>query len=814
MRLWRAQLTRRFSDRASAHLSAKINPLKTPQPEFDLYTGPIAVEFEHARTPTEKDWLYREYERTLLNPLSPAKKLNILRQLLMAEHFEKFVHKKFSTYKRYSGEGTEVLVPSIYSLLESHAQTTDKTAVLSMAHRGKLAVLATLLNFPLRTLFWKIKGNSTIPEEFNKDYYYFLDDISTHLANSSSRHELHDLRVSMLPNPSHLEINGSVSMGKTRSKLDSGSDSMHIWVHGDAGIAGQGVVYECTQMAHLNGYSVNGTIHIVANNQIGFTTPENEGRSTRYCTDVLKIIGAPVLHINGMCPEEVYKASQFAVAYRKEFRNDVGLDLIGYRKYGHNEVDEPSLTNPSMYKCIRNEMKSCAGYYIERLLDEKILTNTSLEKMRKAIEDHLNHEFTLAEEHKPDFEAYFNADTKSGTAFAGLWDKMKPFHSNKQVDTGYDTEQLKEIGVHSVTVPNDITVHPIVQKGHIQNRLSNIQKGQIDWSTAEALAIGSLLKEGFNVRISGEDSLRGTFTQRNTGFICQETEKCFIPFKNFGKGRYDVFNSLLSEEAVIGFEVGYSWDNPNNLVLWEAQFGDFANMAQGIIDTYIANSEAKWLKQTGLILLLPHGQEGAGPDHSSARLERFLQLVNDPLAKQVNLGVINSVIPSNYFHLLRRQMHRDFRRPLILGTPKSGLRHKLAVSSLEDLKPGTSFRPVIYKDFNGGSDTLILCNGKVYLEMLSQFPQKTMSVMLIEELAPFPAEEIKKAISKSFKRFVWVQEEPRNSGAWSYMQPLLSSLLQTNIEVVSRPGLAAPSTGNTRDNKRQIEELFKSIGDL
>mmetsp|Transcript_24476 Transcript_24476/g.24197 ORF Transcript_24476/g.24197 Transcript_24476/m.24197 type:complete len:622 (+) Transcript_24476:136-2001(+) len=614
----------------------------------------------------------------------------------------------------------------------------------------------------------------------------------------------------MLHNPSHLEIGGAVGLGKTKSKIDSGKEALHLWIHGDAALAGQGVVYETTQMAHLPDFSVNGCIHIVANNQVGFTTPEALGRSSPHCTDIFKIIGAPILRVNAYSPEEVVKAGQLAVEYRKLFKNDFAIDLIGYRKYGHNEVDEPSFTNPLMYKVIRGEMKGCATNYAEQLINEGVINEKVYEKMKKQLEEHLNKEFEASniEGLEKDEKGWIKVDS-----FKDQWAGISPFHKKGHIETGVEVGKLKEIAEMTVNIPDNIKVHPLIVKGHIGNRKANLAEGKVDWATAEAMAFGSLLQEGYNVRICGEDTVRGTYSQRHAGYYCQETEKLFIPFEQLKPGKFTVINSFLSELAVLGFEYGYSLDDPKHLVLWEAQYGDFANMAQPIIDTYVASGEAKWLRQSGLVLLLPNGQEGAGPDHSSARIGRYLELVNNLQATQLNLQVANCIIPSNYFHLLREQVKKDFRRPLVLGTPKSALRSKLLYSDLESMGPGTSFKPFFFKDINGGrSDKLFICNGKIYVELLQQFQQDKISILLIEELSPFPYDELYAELSRRGfpEKAIFVQEEPENTGVFRYIEPQLRKLFG-GIDLISRIGLSCSSEGNSGDFKAHQEAIFQSI---
>lgn len=806
--------TRRFS-RATSHLRAKVNPLVYPNPDWSLYEGAVGVEFEHVRTVEEKNWLYEEYESLMKTPISPAQQLNLLRELMMGEVLERFLHKKYGTFKRYSGEGMECLVPSLWSVCKEYGacKLPNSEAVLTMHHRGKLAVLVSLLNFPARNLFWKIEGNSDLPEELNREQYYFMCDIPTHLCTSVERRDMDGLRLTSLHNPSHLEINGPVGLGKTRAKQDQGHNALHIWVHGDAAVAGQGVVYEATQTVQLPNYSTAGGVHIITNNQVGFTTPQKEARSGRYTTEVFKITGAPIVHVNGLCPEEIQKMGQLAVRYRQKFQNDAVIELMGYRKYGHNEVDEPAFTNPLMYKVIRGQMKGCASDYADKLVAQGKITSDVTEKMKAQLESYLQSEYEKRLEAVPNVEAFTAKDTRGSSTLRGHWAGFQLLEQKSPTNTGYNTDRLKHFAEVSVTLPTDFAVHPVLKNGHIKNRLEHVRAGLVDWATAEAMAFGSVLDEGHCVRLSGQDSIRGTFSQRHAAFYCQNTETPYYPFKHhFPNAHFNVCNSPLSEMSILGFEYGYSLNSPDSLILWEAQFGDFANMAQPIIDLYIASGEAKWLRQSGLVMLLPHGQEGMGPDHSSARLERFLQLVTDPIAARTNMAVYCPVSPANYFHILRGQVLADFRRPVIIAAPKSGLRHKLALSTIEEFQPNTSFKPVLVKEVGSGSaDTVLLCSGKVYLDILSNYPKRNFKLIAIEQLAPFPLEALKQAIGTGAKQLVWVQEEPKNQGCWGYVQELLLPRVSQSLACVSLPPLSGPAVGNSVDFKKLMAKLMKDV---
>lgn len=800
------RLAQRLFSRHLSHIQAQTNPLVHPNPIDDPYLGPIGVEFEHTQHDL-KEWLYSQYESAYNTPLSHSDRINTMRLLLMAEKFEQYLHLKKATYKRYSGEGLEALVPAVSSMMTVHAKEPNAAVVTSVGHRGKLALSASLLKYPVSDLLWKISGNSNLPEDG-----YFLDDIATHLANTTTIAELNNLRVSQTHNPSHLEVQGAVGAGKTRAKRDDGTDAMHIWVHGDAAVSAQGVVYETLQLADLKDFSIGGTLHIIANNQIGFTTEGTEGRSSRHCTDIFKVIEAPILHVNAYCPEAVVKASRFAAEYRKLFKRDFVIDLVGFRKYGHNEVDDPTITNPRMYHDVKM-LEGVGSAYARRLISSGLVSQSLRDNIVKKIEAHLTTEFTNFEASKPSWEKFTSESSKGSSAFNGKWTGFGPARSTDHLITGYSLEKLRQIAEASVAVPSDFELHNVIKRVFVDGRRNQIKTGQISWATAEALAFGSLLEQGYNVRISGQDVLRGTFAQRHAAIFCQQTGRKAVPLSNIGTGRFAAVNSPLSEVGVVGFEFGYSWENPKNLVLWEAQFGDFANCAQAIFDQYLTNSEAKWLRQSGMVLLLPHGQEGMGPEHSSGRVERFLQQVNDPMQEPTNITVAWPVFPASYFHLLRRQMLRTYRTPLVIMTPKSGLRHKLAVSKFEDFDETTSFKPVVKTDLNGGSNqTIILCCGKIYLDIVQAFAEKAVTVVAIEQLAPFPKRELVDVL-ESFKgkHVVFAQEEPANCGALAYMSSILSSITDKELHFISRLGCSASATGHTENFRKTSAELMENL---
>lgn len=778
-----------------------LDPITHP----DSHQSPF-LETSHLKSDHERSWVESEFSSLSSHSLPIAMRLNSLSMLQMEESFDDFLHKKFSNFKRYSCEGTESIHPSLYSIFQEYYTGSPSSIVLTISHRGKLSLMTGVLKYPLRILFAKIQGKSLIPAELNKDFYYFADEIPFNRAFTVERPEFPAMKLILLHNSCHLELGGAVGMGKTRAKIDSGLPSMHVWIHGDASVAGQGVIYEATQMSKLHKFQIGGTIHIVENNQIGFTANEDSERSSPYCTDVFKIIESPILHVNAKSVDDVIKANILAVRYRNKFKNDFVIDLVGYRKYGHNELDDPTITNPLMYKNIK-KLGITVNEYAEKLINEGVLSEDYYEKLKRNLWKHLEDELEASRKQEIDnhIKKFF-----WDNSFKEKWELCGPIHSNEISRTGVKIELLEKILTQSTQVPNDFVLHPTVQKT-FDHRIEKFLDGKVDWATAEILAFGSLLSEGCNIRLSGEDVVRGTFSQRHIGVYCQESNMQYLPLSHIIPGKLTVVNSPVSELGILAFEYGYSLENPHNLTIWESQFGDFANMAQPIIDTYIASAESKVGRQSGLVILLPHGQEGQGSEHSSAQLERYLNLVNDPLSTQVNIEILNLIFPSNYFHILRNSLNRNFRRPLFIFTPKSGLRNKLSYSNKHEFAERSQFEPVIFNEKGKGSKTLFVCSGKIYLDLIGKF--ENISIMAIEQLSPMPLEKILSNLKGSQKNVVWVQEESENFGAWRYVKDIFETI-SVKLSCVGRPKLPVQAVGNLEEFYQQQERIFERVKEL
>jgi len=694
--------------------------------------------------------------------------------------------------------------------------------VIGMPHRGRLNVLTQVMGKPHRALFHEFKGGSSTPDEIEGS-----GDVKYHLGASSDREfDGNRVHLSLTPNPSHLEIVDPVTLGKVRAKQDQHGATpedrgmvLPLLIHGDAAFAGQGVVAECFGLSGLKGYRTGGSLHFIVNNQIGFTTYPRYSRSSPYPSDVAKMIEALILHANGDDPEAVVFAAKVATEYRQKFQKPVVIDMFCYRRFGHNEGDEPSFTQPLMYQKIRSH-PTTLEIYAKKLIGEGVVTEGEVEKMKADWRARLDAEFEAAQGYRPNKADWLD----------GRWSGFKAareFDDPRRGNTGVDIAVLRDIGRKITRVPDGFNVHRTIQR-FLEHRAKAIESGEgIDWATAEALAFGSLLKEGHPVRLSGQDSERGTFSQRHSVLFDQKTEERYTPLNNLGEGqaRYEVLNSMLSEEAVLGFEYGYSTAEPNALTLWEAQFGDFANGAQVVFDQFISSGERKWLRMSGLVCLLPHGYEGQGPEHSSARLERFLQMCAED-----NMQVANCTTPANYFHILRRQIKREIRKPLILMTPKSLLRHKRAVSRLDEMTNGTSFHRLLWDDAqilpaekiklvpDERIRRVILCSGKVYYDLYEEREKRGLDdiyILRIEQLYPFPT----KALVTELSRFrnaemVWCQEEPRNMGAWFFVDVFLQWVLNQigakyrQARYAGRPASAAPATGLLSKHLEQLRQLL------
>ncbi len=795
------------------------------------YCSTLGVEFMHISDPKEKAWIQERIEGPdkAIDFTANGKKA-ILQKLIEAEGFEQFIDVKYKGTKRFGLDGGESLIPALEQIIKRGGNMGLKEIVLGMAHRGRLNVLTQVMAKPHRVVFHEFKGGSAAPDDVEGS-----GDVKYHLGASSDREfDGNKVHLSLTANPSHLEIVNPVVMGKARAKqdqhygrgreevvpLEERAKVMPLLIHGDAAFAGQGVVAECLGLSALRGHRVAGTIHFIINNQIGFTTNPRFSRSSPYPSDVAKMIEAPIFHVNGDDPEAVVYAAKVATEFRMLFRKPVVIDMFCYRRFGHNEGDEPAFTQPIMYRRIRAH-KTTVQIYGEKLVAEGLITSDEFEVMKAEWRSKLEVEFEAGEAYRPN-----KADWLDGK-WSGLT-KADAEDDRRRGKTAVPVKTLKEIGKKLVTVPENFNVHRTIRR-FLDNRATMIESGEgIDWATGEALAFGSLLMEGHPVRLSGQDCERGTFSQRHSVLYDQENEDRFISLNNLkgGQAHYEVINSMLSEEAVLGFEYGYTLAEPNALTLWEAQFGDFANGAQVVFDQFISSGERKWLRMSGLVCLLPHGFEGQGPEHSSARLERFLQMCAED-----NMQVANCTTPANYFHILRRQLNREFRKPLILMTPKSLLRHKRCVSSLAEMSGESSFHRLLWDDaeYRKGeaiklvSDSrirrVVMCTGKVYYDLYEEREARGVNdvyLLRLEQLYPFPA----KALITELSRFrsaemVWCQEEPKNMGAWSFIDPYLEWVLAhidakfQRVRYTGRPAAASPATGLMSKHKAQLDSFLE-----
>ena len=799
------------------------------------YCGNIGVQFMHIAEPEEKSWLQQRFEgadRFDRNTFTREGKLAILNKLIEAEGFERFLHKRFPGTKRFGLDGGEAMVPALEQVIKRGGNLGVDEIIVGMAHRGRLNVLAAVMGKPYKAIFHEFQGGSTVPSDIEGS-----GDVKYHMGASSDREfDGNKVHLSLTANPSHLEIVNPVVLGKARAKQAfdireaNAGQPEEAWaldrtkvapllIHGDAAFAGQGVVAECFALMGLKGYRTGGTLHFVINNQIGFTTSPRNSRSTPYPSDVALMVQAPIFHVNGDDPEAVVFAAKVATEYRQKFHKDVVVDMFCYRRFGHNEGDDPTFTQPVMYRKIKDQ-PSTRELYSRRLVAEGVLTEAEVEAELARFEAFLDEQFEAGKSFKAD-----KADWLDGqwTGLGAVGDE------ERRGKTEVPLEKLRDLGARLTTVPNAIDMHKTLKRV-IEGRREAVSSGEgLDWATAESLAFASLLDEGFPIRLSGQDSVRGTFSQRHSGVIDQTTEARYVPLNNLreGQAHFEVIDSALSEEAVLGFEYGYALADPNTLVMWEAQFGDFVNGAQVVIDQFISSGERKWLRMCGLTMLLPHGYEGQGPEHSSARLERFLQACAED-----NMQVANCTTPANYFHILRRQMHRPFRKPLILMTPKSLLRHKKAVSSLADLAEGSSFHRVLHDDAQTRPDVagmtvkpdaeirrVILCSGKVYYDLLERRekdaaegkPVDDVYILRLEQFYPWPMKSLMKELGRfPNAELVWCQEEPKNMGGWTFVDPWLELTLEKldvkakRARYVGRPASASTAAGLM---SRHLKEL-------
>ena len=720
--------------------------------------------------------------------------------------------------KRFGLDGGESLIPALEQIIKRGGNLGAKEIKIGMPHRGRLNVLANVMGKPFRAIFSEFFGKSV---NASKD---FEGDVKYHLGASSNREfDGNSVHISLTDNPSHLEAVNPVVLGQVRAKQFFHKDRnrkkvIPVLMHGDAAFAGQGIVAECFAMSGLPGHNIGGTIHIIVNNQIGFTTAPRFARSSPYPSDVAKIAQAPIFHVNGDDPEAVVHCAKIATEYRQKFNRDVVIDMVCYRRFGHNEGDEPSFTQPIMYRKIKSHPTTLT-LYGKRLSAEGLTSDEKLQKEKVEFKQYLEKEFDISKSYKSELKW-----------FDGAWSRFKPgLGKDKRGVSGVERGKLEKIGKKIFTIPTNFNAHKTLKRV-FELRKEMLNTGKLDWSSAESLAIGTLLTEGFSVRLSGQDSGRGTFSQRHAILRNQENHDRYIPVNNIEKGqmKFEVIDSLLSELAVLGFEFGYSLSEPETLVLWEAQFGDFANGGQVIIDQFITSSESKWGRASGLVLLLPHGYEGQGPEHSSARLERFLQLCAGE-----NIQVVNCTTPSNYFHVLRRQMHREFRKPLIIMTPKSLLRHKRCISNISEFTSRSSFHRVLeddaYKKENklitlkkdSKIEKVVMCSGKIYYDLVEAREKNKKDKVIfvrLEQLYPFPAKTLANVL-KRYKNaeFIWCQEEPKNMGAWNTVRNYIERTLEIinikdiNVKYVGRKASSSTATGNANKHLAQQKEILEKI---
>jgi len=787
------------------------------------YCGNLGVQYMHISDPHEKAWLQERIEgRDKEIQFSPEGKVAILKKLIEAETFERFCHRRFPGTKRFGLDGAEAMVPALEQVIKRGGALGVQDIVLGMPHRGRLNVLAAVMGKPHHIIFHEFQGGSSLPTDIEGS-----GDVKYHLGASSDRtFDGNSVHLSLTANPSHLEIVNPVVIGKVRAKQafalrgnpDGGRGHvMPLLLHGDAAFAGQGVVAECFTLTGLKGYRTGGTVHFIVNNQIGFTTNPRYSRSSPYPSDVALMVEAPIFHANGDDPEAVTFAAKVATEFRQQFGKDVVIDMFCYRRFGHNEGDDPTMTQPLMYKRIK-DLPSTREIYARRLVEEGVCSDDQVKTWVAEFEDFLDKEFEAAKSYKANKADWLD----------GKWSDIGLPNVEERGETAVAHNKLREIGLQITAMPERIDVHKTVRRV-IEGRRTAVETGEnIDWATAEHLAFGALLDEGFPVRLSGQDTARGTFTQRHCNLIDQTSEEPYTPLNNIrtGQAHFEVIDSALSEEAVLGFEYGFSLADPNTLTVWEAQFGDFVNGAQVVIDQFISSGERKWLRMSGLVMLLPHGYEGQGPEHSSARLERFLQQCAED-----NMVVANCSTPANYFHILRRQLHRPFRKPLIIMTPKSLLRHKKAVSKLTEMTDGSSFHRVLWDDAqnnNGLTDVqlkgddairrVILCSGKVYYDLLDAREKKgadDVYLLRLEQFYPWPLKSVTAELSR-FKNaeLVWCQEEPKNMGGWSFVDPWLELTLAKmktkakRARYVGRPASASTAAGLMSRHQRELEAFL------
>jgi 2-oxoglutarate dehydrogenase E1 component len=789
------------------------------------YCGNVGVQYMHISNPQEKAWIQERIEgKDKEIAFTREGKIAILKKLIEAEGFERFLHKRFPGTKRFGLDGAEALVPALEQIIKRGGALGVNEIVIGMPHRGRLNVLAAVMAKPYRIIFHEFQGGSSLPSDIEGS-----GDVKYHLGASSERaFDGAAVHLSLAANPSHLEIVNPVVIGKARAKQtfdlrENGEESsrgkvLPLLMHGDAAFAGQGVVAECFALSELKGYKTGGTIHVIVNNQIGFTTSPRNSRSSPYPSDSALMVQSPILHANGDDPEAVVFATKVATEYRQKFGKDVVVDMFCYRRFGHNEGDDPTMTQPLMYKIIKDHPPT-REIYARTLIAQGVITEEESARFVAEFEAFLEAEYEAAKTYHADKADWLD----------GRWSSIsRPSSEPSRGETGVALQKLRDLGAKMTAVPERLDVHKTVAR-LLESRRHAVEAGEgVDWGTAEHLAFASLLDEGAPVRLSGQDSVRGTFTQRHSAIVDQTTEERYIPLNHLrpGQAYYEVIDSALSEEAVLGFEYGYSTADPATLVLWEAQFGDFANGAQVVVDQFISSAERKWLRMSGLVMLLPHGYEGQGPEHSSARLERYLQMCAED-----NLQVANCSTPANYFHVLRRQIRRPFRKPLILMTPKSLLRHKKAVSSLADMADGSTFHRILHDDAqthperagleiapDGEISRVVLCSGKVYYDLLDareKAGRRDIYILRLEQFYPWPMQSMRKELAR-FPRaeLIWCQEEPKNMGGWTFVDPWIELTLERSgstmkrARYVGRPASASTAAGLMSRHLKELQTFL------
>lgn len=813
------------------------------------YCGTIGYEYMHIPDRDKCNWLREKIETVIPRGYNAERRLVMLDRLIWSTQFENFLATKWTAAKRFGLEGAETLIPGMKEMFDRSADMGVESIVIGMSHRGRLNVLGNVVRKPLRQIFSEFSGG-TKPASGEFGSYTGTGDVKYHLGTSYDRPTRGGKRIhlSLVANPSHLEAVDPVVVGKTRAKQYYSNDkerkkNLAILIHGDGSFAGQGVVYETLHLSALPNYTTGGTIHMVVNNQVAFTTDPMSGRSSQYCTDVAKALNAPIFHVNGDDLEAVVHACELAAEWRQTFQSDVVVDIVCYRRFGHNEIDEPSFTQPKMYKVIRSHPQAL-DLYEKQLIEMGQLSKEEIDALHKKVNSILNEEFINSKEYVPNRRDWL----------AAYWAGFKsPEQLSRIRNTGVKPEILKNVGKAITSLPETFKPHRAVKRNYDQ-RAQMIETGEgVDWAVGEALAFATLLVEGNHVRLSGQDVERGTFSHRHSVLHDQETGERYCPLDhvimNQPEEMFTVSNSSLSEFGVLGFELGYSMENPNSLVLWEAQFGDFANGAQVIFDQFISSGESKWLRQSGLVVLLPHGYDGQGPEHSSARLERYLQMSDDnPFVipemdptlrtqiQQCNWQIVNVTTPANYFHVLRRQINRDFRKPLIVMSPKNLLRHKDCKSNLSEFddvqghpgfdKQGTRFKRLIkdqndHSDLEEGIKRLILCSGKIYYELdeeRQRLQRKDVAICRVEQLCPFPYDLVQRELKRyPNAEIVWCQEEPMNMGAYSYITPRLTTAMTAlgrgkyeDIKYVGRAPSAASATGFSQLHVKEQREVVET----